>query len=151
MDIMKLIYRSNSVAREFSKKMPDERILSIEPSKVLSNVNFNPEVRKMNWLFSERKNTILTDNFLIYGKQIFKKKELREKKVILLKTFFNFISYQVISFRHNDRYYYIGMNFNSLWIDNMNDVEIMNDNKRSYVPIVLIVLAFGFYIISKVI
>jgi len=147
---MKLIYRSDTVAREFSKKMPNEKVLSVEPSKILLNTNFHPEVRKMNWLFSIRKNTILTDNFLIYGKHVFKKDDLREVKVILLKTFFNLISYQVISFRHNNVYYYIGMNFNSYWIDNMNEVEVMADNKRSYVPLVLIIVAFCLFLLSKV-
>src|SRR5690606_39232504 len=108
MKLMNFIYQSNKARKIFEQKNPDERVQSVDPSKVIvSKKTFSGiDILRLNWFFSKRINVILTDNLISFENNKINKQLLSDEQITYFKTLFGLLTYQVVSFSYNNNQYY---------------------------------------------
>jgi hypothetical protein len=134
---MNLIYRTNKVAKNFNKNFPEE-ILLVEPTKVLTTSYFKNKPQKLNWLSSNRTVTVLTEKSIFFNNKKIDITKIKDTKLFLYKTFLGLISYQVFCFLYEDKFYYLGMNSHTEWLDL--STEVYPAKKINYISTVLMFL-----------
>lgn len=146
---MRFFYRSSEAEKKVKTKFPAERILSVEPSKVIVIKSCKDKILDLNWLFSKRLNVVLTNDSVHIGNASLDRSLIKEPHIFHLSTFFGAIKYQVVRFNIEDEFYYLGMDHSKQWNKISDSVKIENYNNKSSINWVFFLLAILLFLISK--
>lgn len=148
---MNLIYRTDKCVKKFNKDFSEEIVL-VEPTKVLTSLDFNKNPKKLNWLLSNRTVTILTDKSIFFNKKKMDITQLKNTKLFLYKTFMGFVSYQVFCFNYKNKFYYLGMNSNNKWLNLTGEIyHVKKRNNASTILVLLVVVVLLFCLGKQII
>lgn len=152
--IVDTIYRTNQVRRKYSKKNPDEKIWASDVSKGIRTKQNKDLERGIHWITSQRAVVLLTDEKLVCGKWVIKISEIKNAKIIRIKSIFG--GGQVLKIQTlDDDHYQFGMQLNNEWKAqsvlpiNIEDGKVKYSNFSIAIR-VFILIYFIYWVIEKI-
>jgi len=150
MRLMNFLYRSKSFENNIVKKDSIIEEIVTEPVKTIKTSVFSSKIKSLNWLFSTRTNSSITNNHIYIGNDKIELTKINEIKLFSLYSLFNIFRYQVISFKYQNKYFYIGMESNKKWNKFLPNYEEYKEDKKNYIPIILFIIGMILYFFSKI-
>lgn len=142
-----IFYGTYKIKRNFLKKSPNINLDFVFPAKIVKSQFNIANHNKLNWIFSKRSNLIKTENFIQYENEVITLKELSKVEIINVATWFGLINYNILKFKHNKSYIYIGCQSDDLQKYFLNAKYSTFKNNNYIFVIVLIII--NIFIIVK--
>ncbi len=116
---------------------------------LIDDTYIEPNKHDLKWLLAKRLDVKFNENSVELKNEIINYNEIISPKILSYKTFIFFKIYSILSFKHNNRYYQIGIN-NSEKLKIINKLNMSFSNEsltlKDYVYFVIIVTSFTWVI-----